>query len=158
MVFLTSTRDNYVVVEAEGHASHQLLGLSAKASHCSGPVPMHAGPWGVPTGVRPKVLAFESSSAYNAQWDCHWGHDQGASTRTHSSIFCKETVWLFTFGTNNIPHHIIISYCIASHHTSFCITKKMWRNKGKLLFRKNWPGYEREYYRCLRQIYLPTRS
>jgi hypothetical protein len=36
----------------------------------------------------------------------------------------------FTFGTNYIPHHIIISYCIASHHISFCITKKMWRNKG----------------------------
>jgi hypothetical protein len=56
------------------------------------------------------------------------------------------SVWFLTFGTNNIPHHIIISYCIASHHTSFCITKKMWRNKGKLLFQKNWPNYEREYY------------
>jgi hypothetical protein len=42
-------------------------------------------------------------------------------------------VWFFTFGTNDIPHHTIISYCIASHHTSFCIAKKMTRNKGKLL-------------------------
>jgi hypothetical protein len=42
MVFLSSTRDNYVVEEAEGHASHQLLGLSDDASHCSGPVSMHA--------------------------------------------------------------------------------------------------------------------
>jgi hypothetical protein len=44
MVFLSPARDNYVVAEAEGHASHQLLGLSDEASHYSGPVPMHAKP------------------------------------------------------------------------------------------------------------------
>jgi hypothetical protein len=33
------------------------------------------------------------------------------------------SVWFLTFGTNDIPHHIIISYCI-SHHTSFCIIKE----------------------------------
>jgi hypothetical protein len=44
MVFLSSARDNYVVAQAEGYASHQLLGLSDKASHCSGPVSMHARP------------------------------------------------------------------------------------------------------------------
>jgi hypothetical protein len=32
------------MAEAEGHASHQLPGLSDEANHCSGPVPMHAGP------------------------------------------------------------------------------------------------------------------
>jgi hypothetical protein len=42
--FLSSARDNYVVVEAEGHASHQLPGLSDKSIHCLGPVPMHVGP------------------------------------------------------------------------------------------------------------------
>ena len=67
MVFLSSARDNYVVVEAEGHASHQIPGLSDEASHCSGPVSMHARPCGVPAGIRLKVSVFESSSAYNAQ-------------------------------------------------------------------------------------------
>jgi hypothetical protein len=42
MVFLSSARDNYVVAKAEGHASHQLPGLSDKANHCLGPVSMHA--------------------------------------------------------------------------------------------------------------------
>jgi hypothetical protein len=40
MVFLSSARDNYVMAEAEGHASHQLPGLSDEASHCSCPVSM----------------------------------------------------------------------------------------------------------------------
>jgi hypothetical protein len=44
MVFLSSAGDNYVMAEAEGHASHQLPGLPDEASHCSGFVPMHAGP------------------------------------------------------------------------------------------------------------------
>jgi hypothetical protein len=42
MIFLSSARDNYVVVEAEGHASHQFLGLSDEARHFSSPVSMHA--------------------------------------------------------------------------------------------------------------------
>jgi hypothetical protein len=33
-------------------------------------------------------------------------------------------VWVFTFSINIILHHTIISYRIASHHTSFCISKK----------------------------------
>jgi hypothetical protein len=32
------------MAEVEGHASHQLLGHLDKASHCSGPDPMHTGP------------------------------------------------------------------------------------------------------------------
>jgi hypothetical protein len=32
------------MAETEGHASHQLPGLLDEASHCPGPVPMHAGP------------------------------------------------------------------------------------------------------------------
>jgi hypothetical protein len=44
MVILSSARDNYVVIEAEGHASHQLPGLSYEPSLYSGPVLMHAGP------------------------------------------------------------------------------------------------------------------
>jgi hypothetical protein len=67
MVFLSLAGDNYVVAEAEGHASHQLPGLPDEASHYSGPVPMHTGQSGVHAGVHPKVLAFESSSPYNAQ-------------------------------------------------------------------------------------------
>ena len=56
------------------------------------------------------------------------------------------SVCFLTFSANNIPHHTIISYRIASHHTSFCITKKVWGNKGELLFRKNWSDYEKKYY------------
>jgi hypothetical protein len=44
MVFLSSSRDNHIMAEAEGHASHQLLGLSSEASHCSGLVSMHTRP------------------------------------------------------------------------------------------------------------------
>jgi hypothetical protein len=56
------------------------------------------------------------------------------------------SVCFLNFGANNIPHHTIISYRKASHHTSFCITKKVWGNKGKLLFWKNWSNYEMKYY------------
>jgi hypothetical protein len=34
MVFFSSAGDNYVMAEAKGYASHQLPGLSDKASHC----------------------------------------------------------------------------------------------------------------------------
>jgi hypothetical protein len=66
MVFLSSARDNHIMVEAEGHASHLLPGLSNEANHCSDLVSMHARPWWVSAGVCPKVPAFESSSAYSA--------------------------------------------------------------------------------------------
>jgi hypothetical protein len=32
------------MAEAEGYASHQLLGFPDEASHCSSSVPMYAGP------------------------------------------------------------------------------------------------------------------
>jgi hypothetical protein len=33
MVFLSSARDNHIMAESQGHASHQLLGLLDEASH-----------------------------------------------------------------------------------------------------------------------------
>jgi hypothetical protein len=39
--------------------------------------PVHARPWGIPSGIRPKVLVTEGTIAHSAQWNCHWGHDQG---------------------------------------------------------------------------------
>jgi hypothetical protein len=44
VVFFSSAGDNYVVTEDKGYASHQLLGLPDEASHCTSPIPMHAGP------------------------------------------------------------------------------------------------------------------
>jgi hypothetical protein len=44
MIFLSSAKDNYVMAEAEGHASLQLSGLPDIASYCPSFVPMHAGP------------------------------------------------------------------------------------------------------------------
>lgn len=52
-------------------------------------------------------------------------------------------MWIFTFGTNIILLHTIISYRIASHHTSFCISKKSGRNKEKLLPRKYLSDHKR---------------
>jgi hypothetical protein len=51
MVFFSSTRDNQVVAEAQGHAGDQFPWLSDEASHNSGLVPMHARPGGIPSGV-----------------------------------------------------------------------------------------------------------
>jgi hypothetical protein len=91
MVFFPSARDNHVMAEAQGHAGYQFPRLSNEASLSSGLVPVHARPWGIPSSVRPKVLATESTSAHSAQWNCHWGHDQGSSARTHDSILRQET-------------------------------------------------------------------
>jgi hypothetical protein len=90
MVFFPSARDNHVMVEAQGHVGCQFPRLSNKASHSPGFVPVHARPWGIPSGVCPKVLAIESASAHSAQWNCHWGHDQGSSARTYGSILRQE--------------------------------------------------------------------
>jgi hypothetical protein len=86
MVFFSSARDNHVVAEAQGHAGYQFPRLSNEASQSSGPVSVHARPWGIPSGVCPKVLATEGTSAHSAQWNCHWDHDQGSSARTYDSI------------------------------------------------------------------------
>jgi hypothetical protein len=60
-------RDNHVMAEAQGHAGYQFSRLSDEASHSSGLVPVHTRPGGIPSGVCPKVLATESTSAHNAQ-------------------------------------------------------------------------------------------
>jgi hypothetical protein len=91
MVLFSSDMDNHDMAEAQGHAGYQFPGLSDEASHSSSLVPVHTRPWGIPIGVCPKVLATESTSAHSAQWNCHWGHDQGSSARTYSPILRQET-------------------------------------------------------------------
>jgi hypothetical protein len=44
MVFFSSARDYYFVVEAQGYASDKFPRLSDEASHSSGPVSVHARP------------------------------------------------------------------------------------------------------------------
>jgi hypothetical protein len=63
MVFFSSARNNHIIAEAEGYASHQLPGLLDEASDCSSSIPMHAGPRGVLAGVCPKVSMSQSSGA-----------------------------------------------------------------------------------------------
>jgi hypothetical protein len=67
LVLLSSARDNYVMAEAKGYVSDQLLGFSNEAGHCPGSLSVHAGPEGVFASVCSKVLAAESSSTYSAQ-------------------------------------------------------------------------------------------
>jgi hypothetical protein len=55
------------MAEAQRHAGDKLPGLPDEASHSSGSVSMHARSRGVSSGIRPKVLASESTSAYSAQ-------------------------------------------------------------------------------------------
>jgi hypothetical protein len=55
------------MAEAQRHAGDKLPGLLDEASHSSGSVSMHARSRGVSLGIRPKVLASESTSAYSAQ-------------------------------------------------------------------------------------------
>jgi hypothetical protein len=44
-------------------------------------------------------------------------------------------VGFFIFNINIISHHTIITYRIASHHTSSCISKRLWRKKGDCSFK-----------------------
>jgi hypothetical protein len=46
------------------------------------------------------------------------------------------SVWFFTFSTNNIPHHIIMSYHITLHHTSFASLKRCGETKESCSFEK----------------------
>jgi hypothetical protein len=46
------------------------------------------------------------------------------------------SVWFLTFGTNNIPHHIIISYCIASHIHHFASPKRCGETKESCSFER----------------------
>jgi hypothetical protein len=90
MVFFSSARDYYFMAEAQGYATDKLSRLSDEASHSSGPVSMHARPWGVSSGIRPKVLASQSTGAYSAQWNCHWGHDQGLRPGLTAQYFARK--------------------------------------------------------------------
>jgi hypothetical protein len=49
------------------NADHQFPRVSDEASYCSSFVPVHAGSRGIPSGVCPKVLASEGTSANSAQ-------------------------------------------------------------------------------------------
>jgi hypothetical protein len=55
MIFFSSARNNHIVAEAEGYASHQLSGLLDEVNDCSSPFPVHAGPRGVLANVCPNV-------------------------------------------------------------------------------------------------------
>jgi hypothetical protein len=67
LVFFSLARNNHIVAEVEGYASHQLLGLSDEASDCSSPISVHTGPRGVFTGIRSKVSTSHSSGANGAK-------------------------------------------------------------------------------------------
>jgi hypothetical protein len=67
MVFFPSARDNDVMAKAQGHVGYQFSRLLDEASHISGIVPVHTRPGGIPSGICPKVLATESTSAHSAQ-------------------------------------------------------------------------------------------
>jgi hypothetical protein len=59
------------MAEVEGYADNQFPRILDEVGHCSGSVPMHAGPRGIPSGICPEVLASESTSAHSAQLNCH---------------------------------------------------------------------------------------
>jgi hypothetical protein len=90
LVLLPSAKNNHIMAEAKGHADHQFPRVLDEAGYCSSFVPVHTRPQRIPTGVCLKVLASEGTSAHSAQWNRHWGHDQGSSARTYSSILRQE--------------------------------------------------------------------
>ena len=55
------------MAEAKGYVSDQLSGFPNEAGHCLGSFSVYTGPGGVFTGICPKVLTFESTSAHSAQ-------------------------------------------------------------------------------------------
>jgi hypothetical protein len=55
------------MAKAQGHVGYQFSRLLDEASHISGIVPVHTRPGGIPSGICPKVLATESTSAHSAQ-------------------------------------------------------------------------------------------
>jgi hypothetical protein len=59
--------NNHIMAEAKGHADHQFLGVSDEADYCSSFVPGHTRPRRIPSGICPKVLASESTSAHGAE-------------------------------------------------------------------------------------------
>jgi hypothetical protein len=67
LVLLSSARNNHIMAEVEGYADHQFPRVSDEAGYCSSFVLVHARSRKIPQGVCPKVLAFEGTSANNAQ-------------------------------------------------------------------------------------------
>jgi hypothetical protein len=67
MVFFSSSENNHVVAEAEGYASHQLLGFPDEASDSSSFIAMHTGPRRILASVCPKVSVSQSSGANGAK-------------------------------------------------------------------------------------------
>jgi hypothetical protein len=67
LVPLSPAWNNHIMAEAKGHANHQFPRVPDEAGHCSSFVPVHARPRRIPSGVCPKVLAFENTSAHSAQ-------------------------------------------------------------------------------------------
>jgi hypothetical protein len=55
------------MAKAKGYASYQLSGFSNEAGHYPSSFLVYLGPGRVSVGIRPKVLAAESSSTYSAQ-------------------------------------------------------------------------------------------
>jgi hypothetical protein len=49
------------MAKAEGLVVNQLPRVSDEAGHCSSSIPVHPGSRRIPSGVRPKVLAFEGT-------------------------------------------------------------------------------------------------
>jgi hypothetical protein len=54
------------MAKVKGYASHKLPKLPNEANDCPSFVPVHARPWGILAGIRPKVLATESQGANGA--------------------------------------------------------------------------------------------
>jgi hypothetical protein len=67
MIFFSSVRNNHVMTEAQGYASHQLPGFPDEASDYSSSIPMHTRPRGILAGVCPKIFTSQSSGANDAK-------------------------------------------------------------------------------------------
>jgi hypothetical protein len=67
LVLLSSARNNHIMAEDEGHVDHQFPRVSDEAGYCSSFVPVHARSRRIPSGVCPKILASEGTSANSTQ-------------------------------------------------------------------------------------------
>src|SRR6187455_993412 len=63
LVLLPSARNNHIMTEAEGYADHQFPRVSNEAGHCSSFIPVHPRSRRVSSGVCPKILTPEGTSA-----------------------------------------------------------------------------------------------
>jgi hypothetical protein len=67
LVLLLSARNNHIMAEAEGYADHQFPRVSNEAGHRSSLIPVHPRSRRISSGVCPKVLTPEGTSANSAQ-------------------------------------------------------------------------------------------